>query len=55
MGVQLFAGKFYKCVHSDNNSNLDIMNKKECLSKGYLWRNSKINFDDTLNGFLGNT
>ena len=55
MGVQLLAGKFYKCVQSDNNQNLDIKNETDCLSKGHLWLNSKINFDDTLNGFLGNT
>lgn len=56
MGVQLFAGKFYKCVYQ-NMSQLseedEVKNKNECLSKGFFWQNSKINFDNTLNGYLG--
>jgi hypothetical protein len=56
MGVQLFAGKFYKCVYSDYTRLLEkdkVENKTECLSKGYLWYNSKFNFDNIINGYLG--
>ena len=56
MGVQLFAGKFYKCVYRDYTRLLDkdkVENKSQCLSKGFLWYNSKINFDNIINGYLG--
>ena len=56
MGVQLFAGKFYKCVYQ-NLTRLEkhdeVHNKTECLSKGFLWYNSRINFDNALNAYLG--
>ena len=56
MGVHLFAGKFYKCVYK-NFTRLseedEVTNKDECLNKSLLWHNSKINFDNTLNGYLG--
>jgi len=59
MGVQLFAGKFYKCVDSDFNTvPYDIVqNKKQCLelknlTNKYDWVNSRINFDNTLNAYL---
>lgn len=56
MGVQLFSGKFYKCVYQ-NLSRLsdydEVKNKSECIQKNFTWQNSKINFDNTLNGFLG--
>ena len=57
MGVQLFAGKFYKCVYP-NLTRLseedDVKDKTDCLNKTLVWQNSKINFDNTLNGYLGN-
>ena len=56
MGVQLFAGKFYKCVYQDHSrlsKEDEVQNKTECLSKGFLWQNSRINFDNTLNAYLG--
>ena len=56
LGVQLFAGKFYKCVFVDYSRLLEkdkVENKIECLSKGYVWHNSELNFDNTINGFLG--
>ncbi len=59
MGVQLFAGKFYKCVDSDYKTvAYDIVqNKKQCLelknlTNKYDWVNSRINFDNTLNAYL---
>ena len=56
MGVQLFAGKFYKCVYQDLtrlSESDEVQNKAECISKNLTWINSKINFDNTLNGYLG--
>ncbi len=54
MGVQLFAGRFYKCVF-ENQTLIPyslVKNKFECLSKNYTWINSKINFDNVLNSYL---
>ena len=57
-GVQLYGGKFYKCVDSDNER-LDcsiIQNRTQCEAladtMGYKWTNSLINFDNVINGFL---
>ncbi|XP_045110283.1 sodium channel protein 60E-like isoform X5 [Portunus trituberculatus] len=47
MGVQMFGGKFYKCIdHHGEILPLKIVeNKTDCLAKNYSWVNSKINFD----------
>ena len=56
LGVQLFAGKFYKC--QDMNGErvpADIVpNKEVCLKypEKYRWINSNVNFDNVINGFL---
>ncbi|XP_071167182.1 sodium channel protein 1 brain-like isoform X15 [Mytilus edulis] len=54
MGVQFFAGKFFKCVDNDGEKfdPLVIANKSHCISSGYNWTNSKINFDHVGQGFL---
>ena len=56
LGVQLFAGKFYKCVDSDDNrlSATAVPDKAACLSSNnsYTWKNSKANFDNVAIGFL---
>ena len=54
MGVQFFGGKFFKCVDSNDVriSASIIPNKSSCLANGYQWRNSNVNFDNALNGFL---
>jgi hypothetical protein len=58
MGVQLFGGKFYKCVY-ENLTRLSkededvIIDKSDCLNKSFVWHNSRINFDNTLNAYLG--
>lgn len=56
VGYQLFSGKFYRCV---DNKTLEIYDykevegKKECnASLGMRWMNAKINFDNSLQGFL---
>lgn len=54
MGVQLFAGRFYKCVDK-NNIKLkyqEVANMNECLLKNYTWVNSRINFDNVLSAYL---
>jgi hypothetical protein len=54
MGVQLFAGRFYKCVYANQTRiPYDIVKTKfECLSNNYTWINSKINFDNVANSYL---
>ncbi|NXY31722.1 SCN5A protein, partial [Pomatorhinus ruficollis] len=59
MGVNLFAGKFGKCVNmTDENSkiNNDIENKTDCgmyNSTGKIfWVNVKVNFDNVGSGYL---
>ncbi|CAG0880165.1 unnamed protein product [Cyprideis torosa] len=54
MGVQMFAGKFYKCLDEDDHlvpvEIVDDMH--ECIAKNYTWVNSKINFDNVLQAYL---
>ncbi|XP_071550553.1 sodium channel protein 1 brain-like isoform X3 [Panulirus ornatus] len=48
MGVQMFGGKFYKCIDRESGEVLPIEvveNKAVCLEKNYTWTNSRINFD----------
>lgn len=56
LGVQLFSGKFQSCVDNDGKSlpASVVPNKTECLRfpEKYTWRNSDVNFDNVLNGFL---
>ncbi len=57
-GVQLFGGKFYKCVDSTGAKVLNytmIPNRTVCESlveQGYKWENSKIHFNNVLSGYL---
>ncbi|NWT99344.1 SCN5A protein, partial [Urocynchramus pylzowi] len=59
MGVNLFAGKFGKCVNmTDENSVLDnsIKNKTDCgmynNTGKIFWVNVKVNFDNVGSGYL---
>ena len=58
LGVQLFAGKFYKCVDSEGNrlSASEVPDKATCdelsHNRTYEWKNSDINFDNVASGFL---
>jgi hypothetical protein len=54
LGVQLFAGMFFKCLDDDGNRLpfSEINNMTQCLGKGYRWENSNVNFDNVINGFL---
>lgn len=54
MGVNLFGGKFYKCVDA-RGVKYDasvVANKSACLERGDRWINSNVNFDNSVNGFL---
>ncbi|KAM3678963.1 sodium channel protein type 5 subunit alpha-like [Ammospiza maritima maritima] len=59
MGVNLFAGKFGKCVNmTDENSKfvVNITNKTDCLMYNgtgeIFWVNVKVNFDNVGSGYL---
>ncbi|XP_076373626.1 sodium channel protein para-like isoform X3 [Tachypleus tridentatus] len=54
MGVQMFAGKYYRCLDSEGNrpSVTEVPSKKICESKNMTWDNPMINFDNVLNGYL---
>ncbi len=59
-GVQLLGAKFHKCVDKTTGERLDVSvvnNKSQCLELidaglPYSWENSKINFDNSLRGYL---
>jgi hypothetical protein len=56
MGVQLFGGRFHKCVyvgtHDRVNISENVMDKTDCLNQNFTWENSRVNFDNVLNGYL---
>lgn len=57
MAVQMFGGKFWRCVDINNDPKelVDIRiaaNKFECLGKNLTWINPQINFDNVLNAYL---
>jgi hypothetical protein len=56
MGVQLFGGKFYKCVYVNThvrvNTTENVITKADCEHKNLTWENSRVNFDNVLNGYL---
>ena len=58
MGVQLFGGRFYKCMDHDGNvlNDSEVYNRSQCEAKfeshNYTWNNSAINFDNVFSGYL---
>ncbi|XP_043911294.1 sodium channel protein type 4 subunit alpha-like [Protopterus annectens] len=59
MGVNLFAGKFYRCINTTTSEVIDIEivnNKTECMNLMYTgearWVNVKVNFDNVGLGYL---
>ncbi|EFX81393.1 hypothetical protein DAPPUDRAFT_50150 [Daphnia pulex] len=57
MGVQMFAGKYYKCVDAEGEivSVEFVKNKTECIAKAssnYTWQNSPMNFDHVGKAYL---
>ncbi|XP_031337062.1 sodium channel protein para isoform X6 [Photinus pyralis] len=54
MGVQLFAGKYFKCV-DQNKSTLSyeiIPDRNACDTENYTWENSRMNFDHVGKAYL---
>lgn len=58
MGVNLFAGKYYRCVNTTTDELFpidEVNNKSECLAlanHSARWKNVKINFDNVGAGYL---
>ncbi|CAL8126446.1 unnamed protein product [Orchesella dallaii] len=55
MGVQLFNGKFFKCVDPKDGIKPDfriIKDKIECLANNMTWENSPMNFDHVGKAYL---
>ncbi|KGL92307.1 Sodium channel protein type 2 subunit alpha, partial [Charadrius vociferus] len=59
MGVNLFAGKYYRCVNTTTGDLFDISvvnNKSDCMALLYTnevrWVNVKVNFDNVGLGYL---
>ncbi|XP_009869724.1 PREDICTED: sodium channel protein type 7 subunit alpha [Apaloderma vittatum] len=59
MGVNLFAGKYYRCVNTTTGDIFDISvvnNKSDCMALLYTnevrWVNVKVNFDNVGLGYL---
>ncbi|XP_044257372.1 sodium channel protein para-like isoform X3 [Tribolium madens] len=54
MGVQLFAGKYFKCVDA-NKTTLSyeiIPDVNACKAENYTWENSRMNFDHVGKAYL---
>lgn len=54
MGVNLFAGKFGRCInHAGEVCNAShVNNKTDCLANEYYWTKVKVNFDNVGAGYL---
>ncbi|KAM4691947.1 sodium channel protein type 4 subunit alpha-like [Rhinophrynus dorsalis] len=59
MGVNLFAGKYYRCINTTTSEVLDISvvnNRSDCYALNYTeqvrWVNVKVNFDNVGLGYL---
>ncbi|XP_054288733.1 sodium channel protein para-like isoform X6 [Macrosteles quadrilineatus] len=54
MGVQLFAGKYYKCVDANGTtlSHEIIPDRNVCIAENYTWENSPMNFDHVGKAYL---
>ncbi|KAL0271720.1 UNVERIFIED_CONTAM: hypothetical protein PYX00_008718 [Menopon gallinae] len=54
MGVQLFAGKYFKCVDQNKTAvNHEIIpDKNACITENYTWENSAMNFDHVGKAYL---
>ncbi|EEB14510.1 sodium channel protein type 4 subunit alpha, putative [Pediculus humanus corporis] len=54
MGVQLFAGKYFKCLdHNKEVVNHEIIGDSiACAAENYTWENSRMNFDHVGKAYL---
>lgn len=49
MGVSFFKGRFFKCRHiPEGVDEDDIITKDDCIRLGGKWRNSNMNFDNSV-------
>lgn len=46
LGVSLLGGKMYSC------SNTEIETQEDCMSYGYEWKSTNMNFDDAIQGMI---
>ncbi|ENN71071.1 hypothetical protein YQE_12005, partial [Dendroctonus ponderosae] len=49
LGVQLFKGKFYHCIGENITT---VIDKTDCIGRGYDWKNEKYNFDDLVQALM---
>lgn len=55
MGVQMFGGKFWRCVHPQTKRVVtyeEAANRFECIERNLSWSNPQINFDNVPNAYL---
>jgi len=55
LGVQLFGGKFYKCVDDETGDRFPpqvVDSKADCLGRNLTWKNSPIHFDHVGHAYL---
>ncbi|KAJ1099463.1 hypothetical protein NDU88_004564, partial [Pleurodeles waltl] len=55
MGVNLFAGKFGRCVNATDGNDIpyeEVTNKTICNITGNHWKKVKVNFDNVAAGYL---
>ncbi|XP_060033754.1 sodium channel protein type 7 subunit alpha isoform X2 [Erinaceus europaeus] len=59
MGVNLFAGKFYRCFGPESEDVFplpEVLNRSDCeslaLNESFSWKKIQVNFDNVGNGFL---
>lgn len=57
LGVNLFSGKFGRCMNTTANPALlinytIIANRSQCISENFTWDNLKVNFDNVGMAYL---
>ena len=60
MGVNLFAGKFYRCINTTTEELFDmseVNNRSDCMAikeatQDARWVNVKVNYDNVAKGYL---
>ena len=58
LGVQLFGGRFHKCLDVDGNkiNSTIVPSRHECLmlapDHNFSWQNSQVNFDNVPSAYL---
>merc|ERR1719423_552960 len=54
MGVQLFSGKYFRCMHPDGyrESHEIVPTMKVCKDLNYSWENAEVHFDHVPMAYL---